>query len=225
VGRLINQFIAGLAHPEAHRQLRMEQAANRLPTDYKGILVQASNIVSQCQLIQQDAQRRAAGGQWDKNSLQQQPPALSWPKPPEPPFPAPVPMEIGAVSYQPQWCAFHWTRTHNTNDCVARKMQMPRRPPGSGNGPRPTGNSSRFQMPPSTNRFSTRSWTPRRGNNQTPTVPECWTCGEPGHRRTECPGPRRDQRRPIPPTPVHRTQTVEEVAPDQNAADPSAWEN
>jgi hypothetical protein len=128
--RLINQFIAGLSHPEANKQLRMEQAVGRLPTDYRSVLIQASNITSQCSLIQQDAQRKAAGGRWSSD-LSIQPPT-TWNRVEDQ---GPVPMEIGlvtnaevnTVSFQgntsTKYCSFHNSTTHTTQDCRAQRPQ------------------------------------------------------------------------------------------------------
>ncbi len=230
VPRLIEQFISGLSHQETSTQLRMELANNRLPNDYRGVLIQASNIISQYSLIQQDARRKATGGRWPTSFGI--PPSSNWNRPNEQ---GPVPMEIGSVNNtnvnaisnpnfnSTKWCAFHNSNTHSGRDCRAQQNRPQRtlwcsyhnspthntndcrmrqaQPNGQPNS-RPTSFSGR-NPPPGTSR-PLQTGIANKPRNSGPTATDkCNNCGGIGHWRTQCPSK-------AVPSAQHRTNAVEE---------------
>ncbi len=182
---LIDQFIAGISHSEANKQLHMENAAGRLPTDYKGVLVRALGVISACQLIAQEEQRRAAGGQVLMDSSYQHPAPVAPPVQTQTQWPAPVPMEIGAVTGRNKWCEFHRLPSHNTQECYGKKGM---RAPSNRQWTRPP------QGPPMHNpRVPDTQGPPKRLIRNS----NCDNCGGIGHWRNQCPSspqPRTNQR-------------------------------
>ena len=216
---LVDCFIAGITHREAHKQLHMDRNSGHLPADYQGILVRAKGIIAQCKVIEQEVRRQMAGGQVGMDHYQQ---PTSWAQAaPLPNRSAPEPMEIGAVgavSGPAKWCEVHRTNTHYTRDCRARKAQMGHDAPVQ-NWPnhgaaRQTGHSEGPRNPGYGNQKPT-AWKPNRNRGQNTTNSRCNNCGGAGHWRAQCPSPKATQGGQD-----HRTNAVEEARPSE--ANPAA---
>lgn len=219
-GHLIDCFIAGITHREAHEQLHMDKISGNLPTNYQGILVRAKAIIAQRKVIELERRRQAGAGQVGIEQFYRSNPSGAPMPPVAPQFPAPVPMEIGAVTAPMMWCEFHQRSSHNTRDCIAKKNQenSPHHRTLSGNqrGRGGNYNNQRGQTRPDATRSNASTPGARaargRGTRQPNRTDQCGNCKGWGHFRAQCPSTSE------PPRSIdHRTSAVEEGQYADNA--------